>query len=211
MNDCWRGRDDASPYVAGVPATVPGFRSIPALNRAMACCTRCDLAPGRIQVVRGVGPRRARVVFLGEAPGAREDAAGEPFVGSAGRLFDRMLGCSGLERRDVFITNVVACRPPANRTPRAREVRAHAAWLEEQLRLVAPDVVATLGRTALTYFLPKAKITELTGQPQRIEWAGRSFTLLPLFHPAAALRAPDLVPVLEAGFRVLRDLLPPTR
>jgi uracil-DNA glycosylase len=204
---CWRGRDDPRPFEPGVPERVARFRSLRGLNEAMSCCTRCDLAPGRIQVVRGVGPRRARVLFLGEAPGAKEDEAGEPFVGSAGRLFSRLLAAAGLGRDDVYITNVVACRPPKNRAPRSSEVKAHAPWLEEQIRLVQPEVVATLGRTALVYFMPGAKITQLSGLPQQLVWQGRPLTLLPLYHPAAALRSPDLVPALEAAFAVLRGLL----
>jgi uracil-DNA glycosylase len=204
---CWRGRDDPRPFEPGVPERVARFRSLTALNEAMASCTRCDLAPARIQVVRGVGPRRARVLFLGEAPGAKEDEAGEPFVGSAGRLFSRLLAAAGLERNDVYITNVVACRPPKNRAPRSSEVKAHAPWLEEQIRLVQPEVVATLGRTALVYFMPGAKITQLTGLPQQLDWQARTLTLLPLYHPAAALRSPDLVPALESAFAVLRELL----
>lgn len=208
MSDpCWKGKDDAEPFVPGLPATVPTFRSVARLNTEMSCCTRCDLAPGRTQVVRGVGAKRARVLFLGEAPGASEDRAGEPFVGSAGRLLDRMLERAGLDRSDVYITNVVACRPPKNRTPRATEVRAHAPWLEEQIRLVKPEVVVTLGRIALIYFMPKARVTELSGKAQKVEWRGTTLHLLPLFHPAAALRARDLLPRLEAGFTVLKSML----
>lgn len=204
---CWTGKDDPAPFVPGVPDPVPRFRSVAKLNAQMACCTRCELAPGRTQVVRGVGPKRARVFFLGEAPGASEDRAGEPFVGAAGRLLDRLLERASLARSDIYITNVVACRPPKNRTPRAGEVRAHAPWLEEQLRLVGPEVVVTLGRIALTYFIPKARITELSGQAQQVEWRGAALHLLPLFHPAAALRSPDLMPRLEAGFTVLKSML----
>ncbi|HSK18162.1 MAG TPA: uracil-DNA glycosylase [Longimicrobiales bacterium] len=173
----------------------------------MACCTRCDLAPFRTQVVRGAGAKRARVLFLGEAPGASEDRAGEPFVGAAGGLLARLLEEAGLERSEVYITNVVACRPPKNRTPRVAEIRAHAPWLEEQLRLVRPVVVVTLGRVALTWFIPKARITELSGTAQVIEWNGGQLRILPLFHPAAALRSPDLLPRLEAGFAALRSML----
>lgn len=204
---CWIGRDDTGPFVPGVPATVPRYRSLVKLNDEMACCTRCDLALGRTQVVRGIGPKRARVLFLGEAPGASEDRAGEPFVGSAGRLLDRLLEESGLLRSDIYITNVVACRPAKNRAPRASEVKAHAPWLEEQLRLVQPEVIVTLGRVALTYFIPGAKITELSGRAQELEWQGRALRLLPLFHPAAVLRARDLLPRLEAGFTALRSML----
>jgi uracil-DNA glycosylase len=166
-----------------------------------------ELAPGRTQVVCGVGPTRAQVLFLGEAPGRHEDEKGEPFVGAAGRLFDRLLAGAALNRNDVYITNVVACRPPGNRTPRVAEVRAHRPWLEQQLRIVRPAVVATLGRMALTWFVPGGKVTALSGRAQRVEWDGRPLVVLPLFHPAAALRAPDRVPELERGFRALRRIL----
>jgi uracil-DNA glycosylase len=203
---CWKGKDDVVPFVPGLPETVGRFRSIGALNEAMSCCTRCELAAGRTRVVRGDGPKRARIMFLGEAPGASEDRDGVPFVGAAGRLFARLLEPTGLKRDDVYITNVVACRPPRNRAPGRGEILAHRPWLEEQFRLVQPEVVATLGRVALTYFIPGAKVTELNGSPQRLEWQGRQLVLLPLFHPAAALRSPARVPLLEEAFRVLASL-----
>jgi DNA polymerase len=190
-----------------VPARVSRARSLAGLFRRMRCCTRCELALGRTRVVVGTGAAHAEIMFVGEAPGAQEDAAGEPFVGAAGRLFDSLLAGHEIARSDVFVTNVVACRPPANRTPKPREVAAHSPWLEEQIRLVDPRVIVTLGRAALTYFLPGAKITLLSGQPQPLSWQGRERTLLPLFHPAAALRARDLRPRLEEGFVVLRQLL----
>lgn len=209
---CWRGKGDSAPFVPGVPEQVPRAPSVAALFRAMACCTRCELAPGRTQVVVGVGDPKARVMFIGEAPGAEEDRRGEPFVGAAGRLFNRLLEKNGFTRAEVFITNVVACRPPGNRTPRAREVRAHSPWLEEQLRLVDPDVLVTLGRSALTYFLPKAKVTEVRGRPQQVERNGRTLPLLPLYHPAAILRNQDeLLPKMEADFARLRPLLAEAR
>jgi uracil-DNA glycosylase len=207
MKNCWTGRNDVAPFVPGIPEEVGRYRSLTALNREMSCCTRCTLAPGRTQVVHGTGPKRARVMFLGEAPGAREDEAGEPFVGAAGRLFARLLEPTGLQRADVYITNVVACRPPKNRTPRTSEVKAHAPWLEEQIRLVRPEVVVTLGRIALLWFVPGGKVTQLTGRPQAVRWHERDLTVLPLFHPAAALRSPDRVPLLEHGFAVLKTLL----
>lgn len=207
-NGCWQGKGDASPFVAGLPETVPRARSLPELFAAMACCTRCDLAPERTRVVHGVGSPDAEVLLVGEAPGAQEDRQGEPFVGRAGKLLDRLLQGAGLRRDEVFITNVVACRPPANRNPRVREVRAHAPWLEEQIRLVAPVVIVTLGRIALTYFLPGGKITELRGVPQRLERVGGEIWLLPLYHPAAALRRRELIPEMEADFARLREIRP---
>jgi DNA polymerase len=147
------------------------------------------------------------VLLIGEAPGEKEDLAGHPFVGTAGKLLDELLSSAGLGRDDVFITNIVACRPPRNRTPRVREVNAHAPWIEEQLRLIQPVLVVTLGRVALTYFIPKAKVTQLRGRSQNIRHGGRSLTVLPTLHPAAALRDPALRPNLEADFKKLSALL----
>jgi uracil-DNA glycosylase len=207
VSPCWKGAGDEAPFVPGLPETVARYRSLKRLNEEMRCCTRCELAPTRTQVVRGVGAARPRVLFLGEAPGRSEDEAGEPFVGAAGRLLGSLLETAGLARGEVYITNVVACRPPKNRAPRAAEVRAHAPWVAEQLRLARPEVVVTLGRVALTWFLPKARVTEVSGRPQELEWMGGAVRLLPLFHPAAALRSPDLKPRLEEGFAVLRRML----
>lgn len=204
---CWRGKGDSTPYRAGLPEVVEPARDLSHLFEGMVCCTRCELAPGRTQVVTGAGPVSARVVFIGEAPGAEEDRTGKPFVGRAGRLLDRLLEANGISRDQIFITNIVSCRPPGNRTPRVGEIRAHAPWLEEQLRLIAPDLIVTLGRVALTYFIPNARITELRGQSLQIQQSGRSYLLLPLFHPAAALRRPELVPVMEEDFARIPELL----
>jgi DNA polymerase len=203
---CWTGKDDPAPFVPGLPAEIPRARSLKQLYGEMVCCTRCELAEGRTQVVIGTGATRARVMLIGEGPGAKEDAAGVPFVGSAGKLLDQLLAAGGIGRADVFITNVVACRPPGNRAPKPREVAAHAPWLEEQIRLVKPVIIGTLGRTALVYFFPKAKITELHGQELGIERDARSIALVPMFHPAAALRRRELIPVLEEDFRALGRL-----
>lgn len=204
---CWRGRGDPTPFVPGQPDPIPSPRSLARLFEEMKCCTLCDLARGRTQVVPGVGPRRASVLLLGEAPGAEEDRHGVPFVGRAGRLLDQLLSRAGVERRSVFITNVVACRPPGNRTPRVAEIRAHSPWLEHQLRLVRPRIVVTLGRIALGYFIPGANVTKARGKPISIDHGGRSLIILPTYHPAAALRSPDLLPSLEADFGRIAELL----
>lgn len=204
---CWRGKGDPNPFVPGVPAEIPRARSLSELFEAMDCCTLCELARERTQVVRGVGPATAELMFVGEAPGADEDRKGEPFVGRSGRLLDELLEANGIDRRRVFITNIVACRPPGNRNPKAAEIRAHAPWLEEQIRLVGPKIVATLGRVALGYFLPGAKVTEVRGTPQAIERNGRSITLLPLLHPSAILRRRELLPEMEADVAKLAALL----
>ncbi len=204
---CWRGKGDPGPYVPGIPEEIPRARSIGALFDAMDCCTRCDLARERTQVVRGVGPVPAELMLVGEAPGAEEDRRGAPFVGRSGRLLDQLFEANGLDRERAFITNIVACRPPGNRTPKAAEIRAHAPWLEEQIRLVEPKLLVTLGRVALAYFLPGAKVTEVHGKPQSIERNGRSIALLPLFHPSAILRRRELLPAMEADFAKIPSLL----
>jgi uracil-DNA glycosylase family 4 len=205
---CWRGKDDPSPFVPGIPAEVPRPRSLKQLFSAMTCCTRCELATGRTQVVHGIGSATASLMFVGEAPGEKEDLAGEPFVGNAGRLLDRLLEESGISRKSVFITNIVACRPPKNRTPKVKEVRAHAPWIEEQLRLVKPKLVVTLGRVALSYFVPKAKVSEIHGVPQRISHGGQALIVLPTFHPSAVLRDYRVMyPRVADDFRKIAQLL----
>jgi uracil-DNA glycosylase len=206
-NPCWRGVGDAAPFTAGIPENVPRARSLAALFRAMECCTRCDLARGRTQVVHGFGPSRADTMLIGEAPGGTEDRQGMPFVGRAGRLLDELLELAQLRRDDVFITNVVACRPPGNRAPKAAEIRAHTPWLEEQLRLVSPRLVVTLGRTALSYFLPGEKITEIHGKVCVVESAQEELRLMPTFHPAAALRGRVLRSLIEKDFRAIARAL----
>jgi DNA polymerase len=135
------------------------------------------------QLVPGVGPAGASIVVVGEAPGAKEDAAGVPFVGAAGKLLDTLLAEAGVARADVFITNVVKARPPKNRDPKPAEVAHHWPWLEQQLDIIEPRLLVPLGRHALARFAPEAKISEAHGTV--VEADGRR--LFPLYHPAAAL------------------------
>ena len=155
------------------------------------------------KLVPGEGSPSAQVVLVGEAPGASEDKSGRPFVGSAGRLLDRLLEEAGLQRGDVFITNVVKARPPGNRDPKADEVAHHLPWLEAQLDVIRPTLLVPLGRHALARFAPGAKITEAHGRV--LERDGR--TLFPMFHPAAALRNPKLRETLHEDARALREAL----
>lgn len=205
---CWTGKNSSTRFVPDLPSEIPTASSLRNLFSTMVCCTRCELAAGRTQVVLGTGARKAPLMFIGEAPGEKEDLAGRPFVGSAGRLLDRLLEEVGITREEIFITNIVACRPPGNRTPRVKEVKAHAPWLEEQLRLVDPKVVVTLGRVALTYFIPKAKVTEVRGKRQKVERNSHKLLLLPTLHPAAVLRDYEvLFPKVLADFRKIARLL----
>lgn len=161
-----------------------------------ACEAATNLVPGE-------GPADAPVVVVGEAPGAGEDRAGRPFVGAAGKLLDRLLQDAGLRREDVFITNVVKGRPPGNRDPRADEVAHSWPWLEEQLAIVAPELVVPLGRHALARFAPGLKISEVHGSA--VQAAGRR--LFALYHPAAALHNQALRGTLHEDARRLGEHL----
>lgn len=204
---CWRGVGDPSPFIAGLPEEIPAARSLRTLFASMICCTRCDLALGRTQVVVGTGPPDAEIVLIGEAPGRDEDREGRPFVGASGRLLDRLLERNGVDRSRVYITNVAACRPPKNRAPKPAEIRAHAPWLDAQLALIRPKLVVTLGRVALNYFVPKGKITQLRGEAQRMEKAGVAVVLLPTLHPAMTFRRRELLPELESDIAQIPALL----
>jgi uracil-DNA glycosylase len=151
-----------------------------------ADCTKCGLASGRTQVVFGVGNADADVMFIGEAPGFHEDKQGEPFVGAAGQLLTRMLGeVLGVGRDDIYIANVIKCRPPGNRDPQEDEIDSCTPWLVEQVSLIQPRVIVTLGNFATKFVLQTAQgITRMRGRAY--PWHGR--TVVPTFHPAAILR-----------------------
>ena len=167
-------------------------------------CRRCTLCDGRTQTVFGVGNPHARVMFIGEAPGKNEDLQGEPFVGAAGHYLNELLGCAGLRREDVFIANVLKCRPPGNRDPRPEEIQTCTPFLREQTRTIDPEVLVTLGKFS-TQFVLKTQmgITRLHGRVQR---AGK-FLVFPIFHPAAALYDGAKREALENDFVTLGQLL----
>lgn len=195
------------PLEPGFPPEIPHAATLDALRKVLVRCTRCDLFQTRTQVVPGEGNPHARVYLLGEAPGATEDRLGRPFVGKSGQLLDEMLPLAGLTREEVFISNVVRSRPPQNRAPRSGELRACAGWTHEQIRLIAPRVVVTLGRFALQYFIPDGRITQLKGEPLKVTYAGRELTLFPLLHPSAILRTRALRPEYEQHFRALGEVV----
>ncbi|GIW12499.1 MAG: uracil-DNA glycosylase [Dehalococcoidia bacterium] len=173
-----------------------------ALEEQMRACTRCPLAEGRTQAVPGEGPATAEIVFIGEGPGFHEDRQGRPFVGPAGQLLNELLASVGLERGQVYITNVVKCRPPNNRDPLPHEIDACRPWLDQQLDLIAPLLICTLGRYSLARY-SNSGISRVHGQPLR---AGESW-VLPLYHPAAALHNQALRPVLFEDFKQVPTLL----
>jgi uracil-DNA glycosylase len=174
----------------------------------VAGCTKCRLAEARTQVVFGVGDSDADLMFVGEAPGFHEDQQGKPFVGQAGKLLDRLLAGIGLERDQVYIANVLKCRPPGNRDPQPDEIEACEGHLFRQIALIEPKVVATLGNFATKLLSGKPTgITRVHGVEQETTLGGRRVLLYPLYHPAAALYTPAMLKVLEADFARLPELL----
>jgi DNA polymerase len=176
--------------------------------REASTCTKCPLAETRTKVVFGAGDADADLMFVGEAPGAEEDRQGLPFVGRAGALLTELLSEIGLTREQVFIANVLKCRPPGNRDPQPVEIESCHPYLERQLELIEPRVVCTLGNFATRLLTgTRTGISKVRGAPQVHRLGGRSVFVIPLFHPAAALRTPALVETLREDFRALPDLL----
>jgi uracil-DNA glycosylase len=178
------------------------------LYREVQTCTKCPLHETRTKAVFGAGDADAEVMFVGEAPGAEEDRQGLPFVGRAGQLLNQLLEGIGMSREDVFIANVLKSRPPGNRDPQPAEIEACEPYLFEQVRLIEPKVVCTLGNFATKLLSGNpAGITRVRGAPQVHELGGRAVFLLPLFHPAAALRTPAVKETLRGDFDLLPKLL----
>jgi uracil-DNA glycosylase family 4 len=172
-----------------------------ALGEEASVCTKCRLAETRTQVVFGVGNPKADLMFVGEAPGFHEDKQGYPFVGQAGKLLDQLLAGIGLTREDVYVANVIKCRPPGNRDPMPDEKEACEPYLFQQIALIEPKVVATLGNHATKQLTGKdIGITRVHGQEQEVTLGGRRLLLFPLYHPAAALYTPAMLKVLQEDF-----------
>ena len=175
-----------------------------ALSAECARCEGCELCHTRHKLVFGVGDKNARLMFIGEGPGEQEDLRGEPFVGPAGQLLDRMLEIIYLRREDVYITNIVKCRPPRNRDPLPAEQNACIGWLRRQIALVDPTIIVFLGRIAACYFLGKDfKITRQHGQ--FYDWDGRR--VMALYHPSALLRDPSKRPETFVDLKTLKQEL----
>jgi uracil-DNA glycosylase len=171
-------------------------------------CTRCPLAATRTQVVFGSGNPEAQLMFVGEAPGFHEDQQGVPFVGQAGKLLETLLNGIGLSRTDVYIANVLKCRPPGNRDPQPEEIEACESHLFRQIELIRPTLVATLGNFATKLLSGKPTgITRVHGVPQQVTLGGNAVTLYPLYHPAAALYTRSMLSVLEEDFACIPELL----
>jgi uracil-DNA glycosylase family 4 len=167
-------------------------------------CTKCELHHSRKNAVPGEGPADADILFIGEGPGFHENEQGRPFVGAAGRFLEELLEMVGMSREQVYITNVVKCRPPGNRDPRPEEIETCTRdYLDRQIQSIKPKVIVTLGRFSMALYLPNAKISQVHGQPLRVK--GR--LVVPMYHPAAALHQGSLRPVIEVDFSKLPDLI----
>lgn len=166
-------------------------------------CALCGLSAGRKNAVPGEGPARAEVMLIGEGPGFHEDQQGRPFVGPSGQFLTELLASAGYKREDVFITNVVKCRPPGNRDPLPEEIEACARYLDRQIALINPKVIITLGRFSMARWFPGQKISAIHGKAKRID--GR--VVVAMFHPAAALHQQSLRGLIEEDFRRLPEIV----
>lgn len=182
------------------------------LENAVRSCIRCDLHRFRRNAVPGEGSRESRIIFIGEAPGSTEDEMGRPFVGAAGKLLTSVMEGMGISRRSVYITNIVKCRPPGNREPSDYEIALCSIYLEAQLKLLKPSIIATLGNIAGRKIFSMggmvwSGITRMRGRVYRMNILDLEVMVTPTLHPAAALYNPQLRKLLESDFKLIKDLL----
>ncbi len=196
----------ASLRASAPPALLPLYEVPPTaaeLYEEIADCPMCELARTRTQTVPGSGPLPCDLMFIGEGPGQREDELGLPFVGRSGQFLDELLASIGRSRRDVYVTNVVKCRPPGNRDPEAHEIAACRGYLDRQIEMAQPKVIATLGRFSMARWFPGERISAIHGQPRRVD----AISVIPMYHPAAALRNGSLRSVMMQDFARIGELL----
>lgn len=173
----------------------------------VAQCKNCELHKTATNHVPGSGNPNAEVVFIGEAPGAQEDLQGLPFVGNSGKLLDKLLASIRLDRKDVYICNILKHRPPENRDPLPEEIRVCTPFLKAQLKIIAPKVVITLGRYSMNYFFPEEMISRVRGIAKKIVWQGIPLTIIPVYHPSAALRNGAMFEALKNDFLTIGKFL----
>jgi uracil-DNA glycosylase len=166
-------------------------------------CPLCDLSKSRTNAVPGEGPENAEIMFIGEAPGFHEDRLGRPFVGAAGKYLEELLASIGMQREQVYIANVIKCRPPQNRDPQPEELEACKPYIDQQIELIHPKVIITISRFAMMRWFPDKKISDIHGRAKRFD----RFVVLPMYHPAAALHQPSLKRVLEEDFKRVPQVL----
>jgi DNA polymerase len=198
--------EEAAAVEAAAAGISPG--TLDAFASEVSACTKCRLAQTRTQVVFGVGDPAADLMFVGEAPGFHEDKQGFPFVGQAGKLLDTLLGEIGLSRAEVYIANVLMCRPPGNRDPAPDEIESCEGFLYRKISIIQPKLIATLGNFATKLLSGKQLgITRVHGQEQETTLGGNRVVLYPIYHPAAALYTPRMLEVLRSDFARIPELL----
>ena len=177
------------------------------LKKRMEEDRNLPLRSGATQLVFGEGDPDAEIYFLGEAPGYHEDQQGRPFVGLAGKLLNESLEEIGLKRQEVYISNVVRFRPPGNRDPLPEELAAFDPYIDEEIKIINPKLIVTLGRFSMGKFIPNAKISQIHGKPLFINWSSQEIMVLPMFHPAAALRSEEVLKMFKQDFKKIPQLL----
>jgi len=187
-------------YASSQEATLPDLADLCA---EIVVCEKCGLAEGRNLAVPGEGPEDARIMFIGEAPGYHENRLGRPFVGAAGKFLEQLLASINMRREDVYICNVIKCRPPNNRDPLRLEIEACRPYLDRQIELIRPHLIVTLGRYSMARYLPKVSISRSHGAPVRVG----DVVVLPMFHPAAALHQPKYKSYIEQDFLKIPKIL----
>ena len=182
------------------------MKNLEEVAQRVRSCTDCPLSKGRTNPVPGEGPEDAEIMFIGEGPGYHEDRQGKPFVGPAGRFLEELLGSIGYTRDDVYIANMVKCRPADNRDPLPNEIAACSKYLDRQIELIHPKLLVTLGRFSMAKFLPEERITNARGKPRNVD----GLTVYPIMHPAAALYRQELRKFIEDDFKGIPELLKET-
>jgi len=177
------------------------------LNKEIECCQDCELGKHRNRAVPGEGPENASLLFIGEAPGWHEDQQGRPFVGPAGKFLEELLASIGLKREQVFIANVIKCRPPSNRDPLPGEIQACARWLTQQIELIKPKMVVTLGRYSMAKYFPNQSISQVHGKAKKQD----EVVYFAMYHPAAALHQGSLRKTIEADMLKIPQILEQTQ
>jgi len=177
------------------------------LRKRMLADSSLPLKKGTTRLVFGVGNPNTKILCVGEGPGYWEDIKGEPFVGNAGKLLDSLLSSIKLSRNEVYITNVVHHRPPQNRDPLPEEIEAYRPYLDKILEIINPKVIVTLGRFSMGKFIPNARITSIHGKPHIVQFNSRKLTVIPMFHPAAALRGNEVMRQIREDFQKLPEIL----
>lgn len=183
------------------------FEKLHKLKEEMEKDDSLPLKKGATNLVFGTGNTEAKILCIGEGPGFNEDKVGEPFVGQAGKLLDKLFPLAGLERKQVFITNVVHHRPPENRDPMPLEISAYGKYLDQIIEIINPEVIITLGRYSMAKFLPNVFISSVHGKKHEVVWHGKNLVIIPMYHPAASLRNGNVLEMEKTDFVNLKEIL----